>query len=93
MTLNGLKIDMTADDADMIAQALEARILPKLQAMLAGQPGEPKDAYLTKSEVAQRLKVSVKTVENRVKSGELPEPVKLGALRRWRVADLIERGA
>jgi excisionase family DNA binding protein len=38
--------------------------------------------------VAARLVVSERTVERMVLAGKMPPPMKLGRLRRWRLADL-----
>lgn len=43
---------------------------------------------LTKSDVAELLKVSAKTVERRVKDGTLPQPKTLGPRTfRWTLSD------
>lgn len=38
--------------------------------------------------VAARLVVSERTVERMVEAGKMPPPMKLGRLRRWRLADV-----
>lgn len=38
--------------------------------------------------VAARLLVSERTVERMVEAGKMPPPMKLGRLRRWRLADV-----
>lgn len=44
---------------------------------------------LTKSDVAETLKVSTRTVENLVKAGNLPAPIRLSNHPRWRRSELI----
>ena len=43
---------------------------------------------LTKEDLAEFLSCSIATLYRRVKSGELPEPVKIGGLIRWRSSDI-----
>jgi len=45
-------------------------------------------ALLTPQEVADRLKISLRHVYNLVSAGDLPPPLKVGRLSRWREADL-----
>ncbi|MCB1350036.1 MAG: helix-turn-helix domain-containing protein [Maritimibacter sp.] len=45
-------------------------------------------ALLTPQEVADRLKISLRHVYNLVGAGDLPPPLKVGRLSRWREADL-----
>lgn len=45
--------------------------------------------YLTKSELAAMLRVSTRTVSNYVRSGALPEPVKIGRRALWSRATLL----
>ncbi|MGN6545923.1 MAG: helix-turn-helix transcriptional regulator [Aureliella sp.] len=44
---------------------------------------------LTKTQVAQRLQMSTRTVYRKVQEGEIPAPVKLGHLVRWR-SDVLD---
>lgn len=39
---------------------------------------------LTKEQVAQRLNISLRTVYRLIQTGEIPAPVKLGKMLRWR---------
>ncbi len=41
-------------------------------------------------EVAEMLAVSARTVRRRVDDGELPRPIYVGRLAKWRVADIEE---
>ena len=43
---------------------------------------------LTKEDVADLLACSVSTIYRRVESGDLPQPVRIGGLVRWRASDL-----
>lgn len=45
-------------------------------------------ALLTPQEVADRLKVSLRQIYNLVDAGDLPPPLKVGRLNRWREQDL-----
>lgn len=44
--------------------------------------------FLTIDQLARRLGVSAQTVRRRVHDGELPAPIRLGGLVRWRVRDV-----
>jgi excisionase family DNA binding protein len=46
------------------------------------------EALLELRDLARLLKVSTRTVTRLVARGELPPPLRLGRLRRWRPADL-----
>lgn len=48
------------------------------------------DALLRVQDVAERLGVSVRTMENLIKAGRVPAFVRIGRQRRWRPED-IER--
>ena len=48
-------------------------------------------ALLTAQEVAEYFGVTRQTVYNWIKSGLLPEPIKLGRLSRWRLVDIEQR--
>lgn len=45
---------------------------------------------LDTKQVAEMLRVSIKTVRRKIDSGELPKPRRMGRLLRWRLCD-IER--
>ncbi|QDU79813.1 Helix-turn-helix domain protein [Polystyrenella longa] len=45
---------------------------------------------LDRAELAQRLKVSLRTLQRYIARGMLPKPVYLGRLVRWRTTDIIE---
>lgn len=46
-------------------------------------------AHLTKEELADRWKVTTRTIENMVARGECPAPIKLGYKTiRWTLADI-----
>lgn len=45
--------------------------------------------YLTKSELASMLRVSTRTISNYIRTGALPEPVKLGRRALWSRAALL----
>lgn len=49
-----------------------------------GNPIASGQRLLTKTDVAELLQVSPRTVENLVNSGRLPKPVYVGRLPRWR---------
>jgi excisionase family DNA binding protein len=52
-------------------------------------PAERPPDFLTAQEVAQRLKVGVRTLYRLVKSGMVPKPVRLSRkLIRWRAKDI-----
>ncbi len=44
---------------------------------------------LTKSDVGKVLQVSGRQVENLVRAGKLPQPIRLGAHPRWRRGELL----
>ena len=46
------------------------------------------DQLLTVKQVAQRATISVATVCRLTKSGDLPQPVRIGRSVRWRESDL-----
>lgn len=48
----------------------------------------PTEALTDLRGVAARLVVSERTVERMVEAGKMPPPMKLGRLRRWRLADV-----
>jgi excisionase family DNA binding protein len=41
------------------------------------------DEFLTREELADRLKIAPKTVSKWVRAGRLPPPYRFGRLRRW----------
>ena len=45
--------------------------------------------YLTKSELASMLRVSTRTISNYIRTGALPEPVKIGRRALWSRAALL----
>ncbi len=45
-------------------------------------------ALLTPQEMADRLRVSQRQIYNLVDAGDLPPPLKVGRLNRWREQDL-----
>jgi predicted DNA-binding transcriptional regulator AlpA len=45
--------------------------------------------YLTKLELASMLRVSTRTIGNYIRSGALPEPVKIGRRALWSRATLL----
>ena len=49
---------------------------------------EPAD-YLTKSELASMLRVSTRTISNSIRTGAIPEPVKIGRKALWSRATLL----
>jgi len=49
------------------------------------------DRYLTKSELAAFLGVSLRTIDRRVADGTLPPPILLGQVRRWRQSVVIAK--
>ncbi len=48
----------------------------------------PSEVLTDLAGVATRLVVSERTVERMVEAGKMPPPMKLGRLRRWRLADV-----
>lgn len=44
---------------------------------------------LTKEQVAQRLQLSIRTIYRKWQDGEMPAPIKLGHVIRWR-SDVID---
>lgn len=44
---------------------------------------------LTKRDVATLLQVSIRHVENLVRDGKLPKPIRLGCHPRWRQHELL----
>ncbi len=44
---------------------------------------------LTKSDVGKVVQVSCRQVENLVRAGKLPQPVRLGSHPRWRRTELM----
>ncbi|MFT5328167.1 MAG: excisionase family DNA binding protein [Planctomycetaceae bacterium] len=49
-----------------------------------------KTSYLTKNELAKLLNISIRHVDNLVKRGTLPGPVKLGRSSRWNLNTVEE---
>jgi excisionase family DNA binding protein len=49
----------------------------------------PDVQFLTLGQVRARFGISDSTVERWLKSGRLPQPVRFGRSRRWRLADLL----
>lgn len=49
------------------------------------QPAE----YLTKVELASMLRVSTRTISNYIRTGAIPEPVKIGRKTLWSRAALL----
>ena len=45
--------------------------------------------YLTKSELASMLRVSTRTISNYLRTGAIPEPVKIGRKALWSRAALL----
>lgn len=61
-----------------------------IQGAGAGEQEIDDSVLLRKTEVAQLLKVSVRTVENLTARGAIPAPIRLGKFSpRWVRADLI----
>ena len=56
---------------------------------MSRQPSPPDfDPLFTVQEVAKRFSVSVATVWRLSKSGDIPQPVRIGRSVRWRASDL-----
>ncbi|CDM56263.1 MULTISPECIES: helix-turn-helix transcriptional regulator [Rhizobium] len=47
------------------------------------------DPLLTKKEAAAILKISVPTLYRRVADGTVPKPIKIGALSKWPMSDIL----
>ena len=47
------------------------------------------DPLLTKKEAAEILKISIPTFYRRVADGTVPKPIKIGALSKWLLSDII----
>lgn len=47
----------------------------------------PEPDYLTIDDVAERLRISTKTVRRRISDGSIPKPQRIGAKMRWRKED------
>ncbi len=57
-------------------------------------PHQHETLLLTKTEVAEKLKVSTRQVELLVKAGKLPEPIRIGSHPRWlysQICDLVNK--
>lgn len=52
-------------------------------------PIPPERVLLTKSDLSKLLQVSGRQVENLVRNGRLPQPIRLGTHPRWRRAELM----
>jgi excisionase family DNA binding protein len=52
------------------------------------QNPEPIEPLLTSREVADRMKVSERHIQNLVKRGEFPPPIRLGKAVRYRPSDV-----
>lgn len=48
------------------------------------------DNYLTFQEVALRLKIGKTSVYRRIADGTLPQPIKIGHLRRFKASEIDE---
>lgn len=48
------------------------------------------DVLLTKSDVAKLLQVTPRTIENLLRAGRLPQPMRLGSHPRWLQSHLTE---
>jgi len=55
----------------------------------AGNPG-PVPLLLCADDVAEKLRISKRTVRTWDAAGKLPEPVRIGVTVRWRAAELDE---
>lgn len=58
---------------------------PKDGKMNDKQPTE----YLTKTELAAMLRVSTRTITNYIRTGAIPEPVKIGRKALWSRGELL----
>ncbi|MBB3355322.1 excisionase family DNA binding protein [Rhizobium sp. BK049] len=47
------------------------------------------DPLLTKKEAAAILNISVPTLYRRVADGTIPRPLKIGALSKWALSDIL----
>ncbi len=47
------------------------------------------DPLLTKKEAAEILKISIPTFYRRVADGTVPKPIKIGALSKWLLSDIL----
>lgn len=45
--------------------------------------------YLTKTELAAMLRVSTRTITNYIRTGAIPEPVKIGRKALWSRGELL----
>jgi excisionase family DNA binding protein len=52
------------------------------------QPAAGLDSWVGKAQVAKMLGVSVRSVERLVATGQLPRPVRLGRLLRWKLSTI-----
>ena len=67
--------------------ALAAQVAA-LQKLLTQNGGERPADLLTRAQVAERLRVSVRTVDRWVLDGKLAAPTGRGSMKRWKVQDL-----
>jgi excisionase family DNA binding protein len=64
----------------------EARIIALLEQLVAA--AQPRPALMTADDVSHDLSVSVRTVHRLQQLGQLPAPVRVGTLVRWRRAEI-----
>lgn len=50
----------------------------------------PSLEFLTKKDLAAFIKVSNRQIENLVKAGRLPKPLRIGTHPRWRLSELLK---
>ena len=58
-----------------------------------GQPAKPQQelpSLMSDSEIAAELQCSTRHVRRLVNDGQMPPPIQLGSLRRWRRATIAE---
>jgi excisionase family DNA binding protein len=48
------------------------------------------DRLLTKKDLAERLRISTRSIDRKIRAEELPRGLKLGSLVRWRESDLAQ---
>lgn len=60
------------------------------RASVMSKPQEIEPELLTKSDLAKLIQVSSRQVENLVKAGRLPQPLRLGSHPRWSRAALMD---
>lgn len=85
---------LTATVSGAVNEAIQPLLdrIDALEKLLTATGGERASDLLTKAQVAQRLKVTPRTVDRYVASGKLHAPIGTRNGKRWKVQDIRNFG-